>query len=282
MKKEFRSEITHQLLFSLFDSKKERKFNIFRTHHHTDLELGYILKGSGTYILKNEIFPAEAGDLFIVRSNEQHCVPTITSDYLLSFNIHISSYYLWNICSDYVDHNTIQALIDSDIVIRHRISNDPELHKLLQKLMVLYYDHSDHRFQIRSTMIELITVLGHSLDHAYPQAKIPFARLADIQSAISFIENNYSKQITLDDIAQAAAMSRSYFANSFKLVTGISPYDYLLTTRIEKAVEQLRQTNEDIITIAMNCGFSNTAGFNRIFKKSTGLTPSEIRKLYHS
>ena len=77
-------------------------------------------------------------------------------------------------------------------------------------------------------------------------------------------------------------MSRSYFANSFKLVTGISPYDYLLTTRIEKAVEQLRQTNEDIITIAMNCGFSNTAGFNRIFKKSTGLTPSEIRKLYHS
>ena len=50
-----------------------------------------------------------------MRSNEQHCIPTIKSDLLVAFNIHLTSFFLWNICSDYIPANKIQALIDSDI-----------------------------------------------------------------------------------------------------------------------------------------------------------------------
>ena len=282
MKKEFYSEVSRQLLFTLFDSKKERKTNSFRTHHHTELELGYLLEGFGTYILRDEVYSAGAGDLFIVRSNEQHCVPTITSDYLSSFNVYISSYYLWNICSDYVDSNVIQALINSNIPIRQWISGDPEIRQIITKLQTLFYDEADRRFEIRSTMLALVSAVGKTISHVECQPQIPSSRLKDIQSAISYLEENYPKPIPLDDIARAAAMSRSYLANTFKLVTGISPYDYLLTVRIEKAVDQLRQTDADIMTIATECGFTSTASFNKIFKKNTGLTPSELRKMYRS
>lgn len=278
MKKEYYSEISHQQLFSLFDSCKKRKTDVYRKHNHTELELGFIRQGTGTYLLKDQAFDARPGDLFIVRSNEQHCVPTITSDSLSAFNIHISPYYLWNICSDYVSGSTIQALIHSDIPIAHQVSGSEEIDRLSRQLQTLHHEIDDRRFEIRSTMIELIRAVGKTIGYTAHTPVLSSARLTDIQKAISYIESNYDKPMTLDDIARTAAMSRSYLANTFKLITGISPYEYLLTIRIEKAVEALRNSDQDVMTIALECGFSSTASFNKIFKKNIGITPSELRK----
>ena len=118
MKKSYYTQLSHQFIYSLFYSSKKRKVNQFKNHHHTEIELGFIVSGKGEYILNENKFIASEGDLFIVRSNEQHCIPEILTDTLLSFNIHLSTYFLWNICSDYIPQKKIQALINSDIPMR--------------------------------------------------------------------------------------------------------------------------------------------------------------------
>jgi len=57
----------------------------------------------------------------------------------------------------------------------------------------------------------------------------------------------------------------------------VSPYNYLMTIRIEKAVESLKTTNKTIMEIALECGFQSITSFNKAFKNSVGCTPSEIR-----
>lgn len=81
----------------------------------------------------------------------------------------------------------------------------------------------------------------------------------------------------LDELAEIASMSKSYFSTVFKKLNGISPWDYLISKRISFAAELLKNTDKTILEIALECGFNNTANFNRAFKKITGKTPSEYK-----
>ena len=90
MKKTYYSENSASELFTLFDSIKLRKRDVYRNHTHTQIELGFVVAGEGEYVLEGRRFDIRSGDLFLVRPNEQHCVPTITTDELVSFNIHLS------------------------------------------------------------------------------------------------------------------------------------------------------------------------------------------------
>lgn len=63
------------------------------------------------------------------------------------------------------------------------------------------------------------------------------------------------------------------FKNSFNM----TPWDYIAIKRIEKATRLLRDSDETVLSVAIACGYNNTAGFNRIFKKITGLTPRGYR-----
>ncbi len=280
MKKIYYSESTHKSLYSLFYSSKKKKNDRFRNHYHTGTELGLILKGSGKYVLEGESFDADAGDLFVVRSNERHCIPTITTDTLIAFNIHLSSYFLWNVCADYIPPEKIQALINSDIRVKHKITEEKIIEKF-KTIAKLYQDEDDiNRFEIRKEILKTVILISEHIG-GEANASIPtFTRFPEIQKAIAFIEENYKRDIYLDDIAKHATMSRSYLSTEFKAVTGISPYNYLLTIRIEKAVEALKTGNEKIITIAYECGFTNLTAFNKAFKRIVGMTPTELRKSY--
>jgi AraC-like DNA-binding protein len=104
--------------------------------------------------------------------------------------------------------------------------------------------------------------------------------LGDIRAAIRFIEENLASYITLEDIARAGNMSKSHLNEWFRAVTGMTPYEYLLVSRVERAVELLRSTDMTVLDISETCGFSNLANFNKAFKKRTGLTPQAYRKIH--
>jgi len=275
MRKNYYNELNGQLLFSVFDSSKKRKTNQFRIHNHTELEIGYIISGKGTYMLNNISYDISPDDIFIVRTNEQHCIPTITTESLVSFNIHIPSYYLWNICSDYIEPQKINALVQSDIQINNHFSKSEEL-KMLRDLF--HENPEANKYKIRSTVLDVVKSISARLIISGTEREISVSRLDDIQKAVRFIKTNFDKQITLDDIANSAAMSKSYFINMFKNVNGVSPYDYLILTRIENASYMLSHTDNTIIEIAMKCGFNSITSFNKAFKSKLGLTPSQVRK----
>ncbi len=99
-----------------------------------------------------------------------------------------------------------------------------------------------------------------------------------MQKMLGFINENYSRQITLRDIAAAANISKSEASRCFQSYLGTSPVNYLLNYRIQKAMQLLRTGEMTVNAIAIECGFGSSAYFCKIFRAYNGLTPMKFRK----
>ena len=276
----FFSELSHQMLFKIFDSKKQQKTNSFRIHHHTELELGYIVEGEGIYYLENEQYNVHAGDLYLIRTGEQHCIPTIHSPELISFNIHIEPYFIWDICSEFIENSYLRLLFDPKAGIRHYYGDKCGP---MEELRRLAEDPEANRFRIRRGLLDLLADLlrVNELPEVSDETRgknVVSAKADDIQNAICYINDHLTEPLNLNDLAHAANMSRSHLSAHFKLITGISPYEYLIIRRIELAVRLLRDMSLSVTEAARKSGFTNLANFNKTFKRITGMTPREYRQ----
>ena len=95
--------------------------------------------------------------------------------------------------------------------------------------------------------------------------------------AKKFIDLNYADNLNLNDIASEAAFSKFHFIRLFKKAYGKTPYQYLITVRVEKA-KQFLKTGLPITEVCFAVGFDSTSSFTNLFKKFTGLTPSNFQK----
>lgn len=93
-----------------------------------------------------------------------------------------------------------------------------------------------------------------------------------------FCSCNYSRDITLDEIAAYAGMNKSAFCTFMRRHCGKSFSEYVNGYRLEKALERLRHTDDNIAEIAYDIGFANVTYFNRLFKSRFGVTPRTMRK----
>lgn len=129
-------------------------------------------------------------------------------------------------------------------------------------------------------VMELFVLLSRALKMEWENSiKSKSPKLKElINIAVNFINNNFERDISLGDIAKFVFLSPSYFTRAFKEETGVSPINYLLKVRIERAKELLADTGFRISDIALNVGFSNQQRFNEMFKKFTSQTPLQYRK----
>ena len=95
---------------------------------------------------------------------------------------------------------------------------------------------------------------------------------------IQYMEEHYSEEISLEMIANSAAVSKSVCLRCFHQTIGSTPIRYLVQYRIEIAAERLKETNEKANEIAIACGFSDISYFSKCFRELKGLTPLEYRK----
>ena len=93
-----------------------------------------------------------------------------------------------------------------------------------------------------------------------------------------FIHKNYAAKLTLEQIAEAANISKRECLRCFQEVLNMTPFTYLLEYRLRKAAELIRETNQSIAEIGYNCGFSSTSYFTKLFREKKQCTPSEYRK----
>ena len=96
-------------------------------------------------------------------------------------------------------------------------------------------------------------------------------------SAKHFIDNNYSDEVTLDDICKAACISRFHLIRSFRKLYGRTPYQYLTSVRINKAMELLKD-NVPVTEVCYAVGFSSSTAFTGLFKKKNGVPPVAFKK----
>jgi AraC family transcriptional regulator len=97
-----------------------------------------------------------------------------------------------------------------------------------------------------------------------------------LQMALDFIQSHLSETVSLEEISTELEMSSYYFCRLFKISTGISPYQYLIQCRIERAKDLLLQGQMRTAQVAVEVGFSDQSHLIRHFKKVVGVTPKQF------
>jgi AraC-like DNA-binding protein len=106
---------------------------------------------------------------------------------------------------------------------------------------------------------------------------LPIQPTAPVARSVRFVEMHFDQQITLDDLAAAAGISKFYFSREFKEQTGLAPGLFLRGYRLVRAMDDLLSSTERIGEIAFAAGYRNAAAFSRAFRKVTGSTPHLFR-----
>ena len=106
------------------------------------------------------------------------------------------------------------------------------------------------------------------------------ARMADyyIKEAITFIEQNYTRDFSIEDISATLGIDRGYFGKLFKRATGQSPQQFLIQYRLIKAANLLKTTDLSIRDVASSVGYENQLHFSRAFRKMYEVSPREYKK----
>jgi len=100
----------------------------------------------------------------------------------------------------------------------------------------------------------------------------------EINAVLNYLEKNYYKKVTLEEVAEYVNISPFYLSKIFKKHTGVNFIEYLTNLKIEKAKELLEYTDMPVINIAIELSFNEPNYFARVFRKTAGMTPSKYRE----
>ncbi|MFK0274922.1 helix-turn-helix domain-containing protein [Ensifer sp. NPDC090286] len=99
-----------------------------------------------------------------------------------------------------------------------------------------------------------------------------------LRRAVEYIEENWGRNIRLEELASLAGLSQSHFSHAFKASTGMAPHQWQTNARVERAKELLLKNEASLTTVAAETGFSDQAHFTRVFRKVVGATPAAWKR----
>ena len=200
----------------------------------------------------------------------------------------VNEEYLLNKVCEYVlncDISNSLALIER--VLPSNMSYQQSL-KLSKKLIKKISDETSFITEVGEIKAPSIVDCKHSKDiqHAisiYVQDKIEQIRKNNktnsgiIERVIEYIDDNIYSKITLESVAKFISFSPAYFSRFFRQQTGKKFIDYVTEKKMENAKIQIKFSDKKIIDISQGLGYNNMAHFLKLFKKYTGMTPTEFR-----
>jgi AraC family transcriptional regulator len=99
---------------------------------------------------------------------------------------------------------------------------------------------------------------------------------------LEFLEAHLTEDIGLDELAQLVGLSQSQFARAFKVSTGLPPYQWCLHNRVKRAQEMLFNGSDSLADIAIQNGFADQSHFTKTFRRVTGTTPANWKRVHRS
>ena len=155
---------------------------------------------------------------------------------------------------------------------REMLQQNPDLCELLRSVRLLIAASWSHHRHLVGTL---------SLPHERPRSPLTPSTVPErsgrVQQAMQFIDEHYAEPLPLRRVAATAAMSRFAFSRAFTAVMGVQFRTYLLQLRIAKACPLLVDSSRSISDVAQVVGFTDLPRFDKVFKKQTGLSPSQYR-----
>ena len=156
-------------------------------------------------------------------------------------------------------------------------AHSKDLREEMAREMLYIKDHKDaSTFHLIGHLYLFLDYLSRSAaDISVPKG----SRLRDfyVHEAITYIENNFQNDISVEGIASVCGLNRSYFGKIFKEAMGKSPQEFLLNYRMIKAAELLKLTKLSIADVGNAVGYENQLHFSRAFKNIYGISPREWR-----
>lgn len=156
----------------------------------------------------------------------------------------------------------------------------PKLDRIIKKVWdLINHEPEDYEIAVRNLLSDFFAVLSH-INQADSVPAINTNLLIEdrVQIILNYIHANYSTNITLNDLAAAANVSKSEVLRCFKSVINISPIKYLKNFRLQNAAYMLKNSKYSIQTIYELCGFDSNSYFSKSFKEMYHCSPRDYRK----
>lgn len=268
--KEKTEHITNGLSYAYYPVDKYNPKYQMMHHWHKEFELILIRKGKFTLKLDNNTKVLNEGDFAIISPGVIHGGIAEDAVYeCLVFSADALKY-----------DKTNKRVLPSQIIVNTDFGEYSNTIKEYIDKAFFSVKHRTIGFDLRfySSILNIFaTILENNL---YTKSSERNNKFLAFENTIKFIEENYSRNITLDELAKNSNLSRKYFSEYFKKITGKGPIEYINKFRIEQACQMLIDTNLNITEIALDCGFNNLSYFIKAFKEEKNITPTKYRKAF--
>lgn len=241
-------------------------------HWHQSLELLIVIEGSVTITVGNEKSNLEIDDVYLVNANQIH---DLHAENATIIAIQIKPELLKNVPPEFKSsHYKCDSTNDIDM------THYAPIRDIVAKLLKLNLDGGKYiRLMNESLFYNLIYELyANFADGTLINQEDSFKQLSRLNKILALINSEYDKKLTLENIAERVFVSSPYLSKFFKQSMGISLSDYIKTTRLHYATNDLLHLDYSIEVIAQNNGFPNTRSFVEAFKEKYTMLPSVWRK----
>jgi len=254
-------------------------------HFHKELELVFVVKGEGTYFIGDHIGQFKIGDIILMGNNLPHMLKN-----KISYNkigkaqnaeaivIHFSEQFLGKDYLQIPEMISVLKLLNMakrGIRVSYTISENIA-HQMMEMLKQTPFQRILELLQILQKIteepkIKLLCSMGFI-------EKIQRSQNNRLNHVYEFVMNNFSRQISLVEIANIANMNKTAFCKYFKDQTTKSFIQFVTEVRINYAKRLLMEGDRYVAEIGYECGFNNISNFNRQFRKIVGETPGSFKK----
>lgn len=274
---------------NIFIKKYDNYDDIGITHCHHFIEIIYVISGSATNQMEHSTYTLKKGDLLMIDYKVPHTITfdPMSEDGFLTYNILFTpDFFNISALENRDFYSLVSSYLFSSIFTEFSIENKPknlvrgtpkDIRQLCEK-MYHEYNTREKGFQnlLRAYLIELIVKMFREIDKQSPAFTETHQEL--VMKAISYMQENYTSTINLDEVVSGIFLSKDYFRQIFKKTTGISISAYIQELRINEACRLLEETVYNSSQIAYECGFNDTKFFYQTFKRVMGMTPAEYRR----
>ncbi|MEH7096158.1 helix-turn-helix domain-containing protein [Neobacillus vireti] len=250
----------------------------YSSHHiHLGIEILLVIRGEIELTVNQQSFHLAENDLLLINTNDIRSIKGNKENVVLSLQIPldlIEPHYpniqeCYFICNSSKEGNGLYLLFD-------------QIRQLMAKILIAYYQKQDgSEIEINGLIFQLVTLLIRNFKTTHIGSH-QFTEMKDerIRELLAFIERNYRKPISLEEIAKQQYLSLYYLSRYFKQEVGVSFSQYIKNVRLKSAVHELLYTDHNILQISLNNGFPNVKAFNKAFKEMYQQTPTEYRSLH--
>lgn len=240
-----------------------RKGSYTRRQNFNSFLVLYTYEGVGEVEYCGKSFELKSGDGILIDCRKPHYYCAV-EDWKVA---------VLHIYGPLAEHYSDEYIKSGQLVFNEAVSG--RFHRYVEQLLEIYESPSLHR-DLRAHhaidgLLLYLTVLSANL--AIHKQDVPKA----VQQAMKHIEEHFTQQISLDDLAAITRSDKYHLAKMFKRYTGFSPHNYLILLRINQAKSLLKTTTLPANKIAHQVGIHDINNFNYLFKKRVGMTPIQYR-----